>query len=152
MRKPTICICENKGTDQLRSNCEADQRLCFCYLDSTIPLLFSHLLCIFSLSFFLFFFFFFFYCLLSRSISDHYLMSCGNMTCSRPQRKASRLRIEPGTSGTGVNHSTPTPDCSTVQLGLCRTCSETTLLTFPRRGSNHVPALSATFKLQKARV
>ena len=29
------------------------------------------------------------------------------MTCSRPQRKAPRLRIEPGTSGTGVNHSTP---------------------------------------------
>ena len=28
-RKPTICICENKGADQLRSNCEADQRLCF---------------------------------------------------------------------------------------------------------------------------
>ena len=23
MRKPTICICENKGADQLRSNCEA---------------------------------------------------------------------------------------------------------------------------------
>ena len=29
MRKPTICICENKGADQLRSNCEADLRLCF---------------------------------------------------------------------------------------------------------------------------
>ena len=27
MRKPTICICENKGADQLRSNCEADERL-----------------------------------------------------------------------------------------------------------------------------
>ena len=26
--KPTICIGENKGADQLRSNCEADQRLC----------------------------------------------------------------------------------------------------------------------------
>ena len=31
MRKPTICICETKGADQLCSNCEADQRLCFCY-------------------------------------------------------------------------------------------------------------------------
>ena len=30
MGKPTICICENKG---------ANQRLCFCYTDSTIPLL-----------------------------------------------------------------------------------------------------------------
>ena len=39
MGKPTICICENKGADQLRSNCEADQRLYFRYTDSTIPLL-----------------------------------------------------------------------------------------------------------------
>ena len=39
MRKPTICICENKNADQLRGNREADQRLCFRYLDSTIPLL-----------------------------------------------------------------------------------------------------------------
>ena len=39
MGKPTICIGENKGADQLRSNCEADQRLCFRYSDSTIPLL-----------------------------------------------------------------------------------------------------------------
>ena len=36
---PTICIGENKGADQLRSNCEADQHLCFHYTDSTIPLL-----------------------------------------------------------------------------------------------------------------
>ena len=36
-RKPTICICENKDADQLRGNREADQRLCFRYLDSTIP-------------------------------------------------------------------------------------------------------------------
>ena len=34
MRKPTFCICENKDADQLR---EADQRLCFRYIDSTIP-------------------------------------------------------------------------------------------------------------------
>ena len=42
MGKPTICIGENKDTDQLRSICgnrEADQCLCFRYLDSTIPLL-----------------------------------------------------------------------------------------------------------------
>ena len=39
MGKPTICIAENKGGDQLRSNCEGDQHLCFCYTDSTIPLL-----------------------------------------------------------------------------------------------------------------
>ena len=35
----TICICENKGADQLRGNREADQRLCFRYTDSTLPLL-----------------------------------------------------------------------------------------------------------------
>ena len=35
--KPTICIDENKGEDQLRGNREADQRLCFRYSDSTIP-------------------------------------------------------------------------------------------------------------------
>ena len=39
MRKPAFCICENKDPDQLRGNHEADQRLCFPYKDSTIPLL-----------------------------------------------------------------------------------------------------------------
>ena len=39
IRKPTFFICENKDADQLRGNCEADQRLCFRYTDSTIPLL-----------------------------------------------------------------------------------------------------------------
>ena len=33
MRKPTFCICENKDTDQLRGNGEADQRLCFRFID-----------------------------------------------------------------------------------------------------------------------
>ena len=27
MGKQTICICENKGADQLRSDCDADQRI-----------------------------------------------------------------------------------------------------------------------------
>ena len=35
MRKPAFCICVNKDADQLRSNCAADQRLCFRYTDST---------------------------------------------------------------------------------------------------------------------
>ena len=39
MGKPTICLGENKGADQLRGNREADQHLCFRYMDSTIPLL-----------------------------------------------------------------------------------------------------------------
>ena len=64
MGKPTICICENKDADQIRGNREADQRLCFRYMDSTQ----------------------------SASV--------------------------------------------TVQVSLCRTCSETTLLVFPRGGSN----------------
>ena len=29
MKTSTFCICENKGADQHRSICEADQRLCF---------------------------------------------------------------------------------------------------------------------------
>ena len=39
VRKPAFCICEIKDADQLRGNREADQRLCFRYTDSTIPLL-----------------------------------------------------------------------------------------------------------------
>ena len=47
MRKPDFCICENKGADQLCGNrtnqlcgnCTTNQRLCFRYTDSTIPLL-----------------------------------------------------------------------------------------------------------------
>ena len=39
VRKPTFCICEKKDADQLRGYHEADQRLCFRYFDSTIPLL-----------------------------------------------------------------------------------------------------------------
>ena len=39
MRKPDFCKGENNGADQLRSNCEADQRRCFHYMDSTISLL-----------------------------------------------------------------------------------------------------------------
>ena len=73
MGKPTICIGENKGADQLRGNREADQRLCFRYSDSTIPLL------------------------LKSKISSFYLFSV------------------------------------LVQVDLCRTCSETTLLVFPTR-------------------
>ena len=38
VRKPAFCICENKDADHLRGNREADQRLCFRYTDSTIPL------------------------------------------------------------------------------------------------------------------
>ena len=37
MRKPAFCRCENKDADQLRGNHEADQRLCFRYIDRTIP-------------------------------------------------------------------------------------------------------------------
>ena len=72
MRKPTICIDENKRADQFRGNREADQRLCFRHSDSTLPLL-----------------------LLKYEISSFYAFSV------------------------------------LVQVGLCGTCSETTLLVFP---------------------
>ena len=42
MRKPAFCIWEKKDEDQLRGNREADQRLCFRYIDSTTPLLPKH--------------------------------------------------------------------------------------------------------------
>ena len=55
VRKPAFCICENKDEDQLRGSREADQRLCFRYTDSSIPLLptseiqvSSHLLWLYS--------------------------------------------------------------------------------------------------------
>ena len=38
MRKFAFSICENKGADQLPTNRAADQRPCFRYIDSTIPL------------------------------------------------------------------------------------------------------------------
>ena len=76
MGKPKICIGENKDADQLRGNREADQRLCFRYTDSTLPLL------------------------LKSEISSFL------------------------------------PASALVQAGLCRTWSETTLLVFPRDGSN----------------
>ena len=88
MGKPTICIGENKDADQLRGNREADQRLCFRYTDSTIPLL------------------------PKSEISSFCLLSV------------------------------------LVQVGLCRTCSETTLLVFPRGGSyNESGNLIAAFLL-----
>ena len=42
MRKTAFCICENKGADQLHSNCTADQPLCFCYMNSTNHCWFYH--------------------------------------------------------------------------------------------------------------
>ena len=50
MRKPTICIGENKAADQLCSNCTADQRLCFRFMDNTIPLLLKSKISSFYLS------------------------------------------------------------------------------------------------------
>ena len=39
MRKSVFLLCENKGADQLLGDRTADHRLCFLYIDSTIPLL-----------------------------------------------------------------------------------------------------------------
>ena len=53
MRKHAFCICKNKGADQLHSNRAADQRLCFCYIDSTILLLpLSEISCLWALAIF----------------------------------------------------------------------------------------------------
>ena len=38
MRKPAIAYAKNKGTNELRSYCAADQRLCFDYMNSTVPI------------------------------------------------------------------------------------------------------------------
>ena len=35
MRKPFLCLCENKGAYQLRGKREDDQRICFRYTDSS---------------------------------------------------------------------------------------------------------------------
>ena len=37
MNEPPLC--ENKGADQMRGNCAADQRPSFRYIDSPIPLI-----------------------------------------------------------------------------------------------------------------
>ena len=60
---------------------------------------------------------FFFYLLLRRSISDHYLRSCGYITCSRPQRTATG-GLEPGTSRSKVLGFTTAPVRSTY-LTMC---------------------------------
>ena len=55
MRKPAFCICENKDTDQLPGNHEADQSLCFRYIVQFLYFLnskfqtSSHLLWLYSL-------------------------------------------------------------------------------------------------------
>ena len=50
MRKPTICIGENKDANQLRGNCKADQRLYYRYSKSTISLLLESEISSFSAS------------------------------------------------------------------------------------------------------
>ena len=39
MRNPAVCVCKNKGADQLRSNRAADQHFVFRDIDSAFPLL-----------------------------------------------------------------------------------------------------------------
>ena len=50
-KTPAFCICKNKGADQLHCERAADQRLCFRYIDSKIPLQYqvsNHLLWMYS--------------------------------------------------------------------------------------------------------
>ena len=76
MGKPTICIGENKGPDQLHSNCEADYA--FDFATRIVQFLFY--------------------------LNPNFQASSSFLYC-------------------------------TVQVGLCRTCSGTTLLVFPQGGS-----------------
>ena len=63
-----FCLCENKVADQLRSNCEADQRLCFRYTDGTVlPKIFSAKNSIFALEC-ITIFIFTFHCYLASSL------------------------------------------------------------------------------------
>ena len=39
MGKHAFCTWESKGADQLHGSCSTDQHLCFCFIDSTIPVL-----------------------------------------------------------------------------------------------------------------
>ena len=52
--------------------------------------------------------------LLRRSISDHYLRSCGYVTCSKPKRTATG-GFEPGTSRPKVLGFTTAPVCPTFE-------------------------------------
>ena len=45
MRKPTICICQNKGADELRGYVQLTSAFCFRYRDRTIPLKFLAIFC-----------------------------------------------------------------------------------------------------------
>ena len=58
---------------------------------------------------------FLFYFLLRRSISDHYLRSCGYVTCSRPQQTATG-GLELRTSRPKVLGFTTVQVCSTILL------------------------------------
>ena len=40
MRKMDFCICKNKDTDQLCSNCTSGLHLCFCFMDKFSDLFF----------------------------------------------------------------------------------------------------------------
>ena len=60
MRKSAVCICENKGADQLHGNWAADRLLTFRYIDSSIVYLYflnskfqvsSHLLWLYRLNY-----------------------------------------------------------------------------------------------------
>ena len=143
MRKPVFSICKNKDADQLRSNGTADQHLSFRYIDSTNPLLsnseissllpssvvaqpgkqfFSHVGT-------------------EPPLPGYYQYFWGvNLPCSRSQHCLIRVRLEPPTSGSGVqgiNHQATALPHSPVCVGpgrkpgrpvfLCRCSNNSTL-------------------------
>ena len=118
-RKPTFCICENKGSDQLHSNCEADHHLCFRYTDMSLCMR-KPTICI---------------CenkgteqLRGNREADQHL--CFRYTDSTiPLLSKSKI-------------SSLYPSSVLVQLSLCRTGLEPKLLVYSHTGSNRIPLLS----------
>ena len=120
IRKPTKCLGENKGADQLCNNCTADQRLCFRYTVITTPLL------------------------LKSKISSLYPFSvtvqaglcrtwCNN--CTADQRLCFRYTVITSPLLLISKISSFYPFSVTVQAGLCQTWSEPKVLVFSCTGS-----------------
>ena len=94
VRKPAFCICENKDADQLRGNREADQRLCFRYIDSTIP-----------------------YFLYTKFQASSHLVWSYSLVCVGSGRKPRRPVFSNET--TGFNNSSVSEDIRTYFFALC---------------------------------
>ena len=140
IRKPTICICENKATVQPCSNCTADQHLCFRSLDSANCTADQHLcfrsldsanctadqrLCFRSLD-------------SANCMADQRLCfrSLDSANCTADQRLCFRSLDSaiPLPFKSKISRFYPAPEI--VQSGMCRTWSETQIVGISRTGSD----------------